>query len=97
MLSERFLEKPGARESKASNCSMVSDEFFHPDHAVPFIEFSSAVIKCSYGPIAHMTVEIPAVVCEVSVFFRRHSDARVKVDYPHLFEPVFQCFIKLSS
>ena len=49
-------------------CQMLSNLFFHPDHVVPRAEFVSALIKFTNETIAHVCMELDAVVIEVRVF-----------------------------
>ena len=48
--------------------SFLSNLFFHPDHVVPRAEFVSALIKFTNETIAHVCMELDAVVIEVRVF-----------------------------
>ena len=49
-------------------CQMLSNLFFHPDHVVPRAEFVSTLIKFTNETIAHVCMELDAVVIEVRVF-----------------------------
>ena len=47
---------------------MFTDQLLHPDHVVPRAEFVSALIKFTNETIAHVCMELDAVVIEVRVF-----------------------------
>ena len=48
---------------------LLADPFFHPDHAVPFIEFIAAVKKTSHKSISQMFMEKNTFIGQMFVLF----------------------------
>lgn len=61
------------------------DNFLHPYHVVPAVEFISAFVKFPHFGKAHVRVKIRAVVIQEFILFFCISDAGIKVFNAHFF------------
>jgi hypothetical protein len=58
---------------------MLPEHFLHPDHVIPTVKFVAALVETAYQLIAHVLVEIHAVVGDVGIRGVGDGDAGVSV------------------
>ena len=76
---------------------MFADNFFHPDHVVPAVEFVAAVFEGSAEVEAEVFVELGAVFVEIFVLYFGVADAGIKIQNTHGFQAVGEGFVEFSA
>ena len=81
----------------ASYLVVCADEFLHPDHVVPTIEFPAALMERANLLKSQMRMKMLAVAREVFVFFDGVPDAGVQVQDAHRFQALFERFVQRAA
>lgn len=76
---------------------MFPDDFFHPDHVVPAVQFIAAVFEGTTEVEAEMFVELGTVFVEIFVLYFGVADAGIKIQNAHGFQAVGEGFVEFSA
>ena len=76
---------------------MLADKLLHPNHAIPAVEFISALSAAADHPVAEMRVEIRAVFRQIFVLNFWIGYAGVHVEKALLAQHGFERVVQLSA